>query len=774
LAAAAKPFTDAVKSLDDATGGVLSQTAAAVQQRLQDDYNTVTGQGGAATAAPQSAMDAASASANRGAAGVQEATGAPAQSPDDVLAEAAKPFTDAAKSLDDATGSALSETASAVQQTLQDDYNTLTGQGGAVAPIGVDTGTQLGGEFQQGDARSEGDPGTRSTGGLIGAVPIPSYAESVAPDVVNTLESQPNADIPPEVVNQVLEAGAAPISTDNGLGLGEGPTQPPSVVDTATVGDLQGAPTPPSDVGDLQGAPAPPSDVDAASGAGTGTGAAQARTYDDLNDDQKAYALSLARSTATLDLAGMQAVGDAARAAGLSGDQKAEVVNIVQNQDVPAIGDVIRQAQSQLWGTPDGAPTRTYDDLNDDEKTYALSLARSETSFDFNGMQAAAAAASAAGLTDLQKAQVANIVQFQDTPAISEVANDVRAQLGISQDGAQARTYDDLNDDQKAYALSLAPSMATLDPIGMQAASDAATAAGLTDAQKAQVAYILQDAMTPASSGVTGDSSAAPTFPESDFPGTTSGGGVGTGGFEGTTGSSSGGGASDGGAGYAPTFLDAQSEGRVGSDVGAAGGGAGTTFLDAQVGSDVGAAGGAADLTVPEGAAGAGAGSDPAPAMDAASNGQPSMNFEDLSDGQKNYAAQMDKAMASGSIPAVEAARDAVKASGLSDSEIAQVDHMFDYQDAESIITANKEAYAEAAIPPTRTYDDLNDAEKAYADNLIQARASGNYLDPTPLADAKASGLSDDQINEVAKIVNWQTEGPPADPYPQSPPTTNP
>ena len=74
---------------------------------------------------------------------------------------------------------------------------------------------------------------------------------------------------------------------------------------------------------------------------------------------------------------------------------------------------------------------------------------------------------------------------------------------------------------------------------------------------------------------------------------------------------------------------------------------------------------------------------------------QPIVNFEDLSDGQKNYAAQMDQALASGSIPAVQAARDAVNASGLSDSEIAQVNNMFNYQNAESNITATKEAYAE-------------------------------------------------------------------------------
>ena len=105
------------------------------------------------------------------------------------------------------------------------------------------------------------------------------------------------------------------------------------------------------------------------------------------------------------------------------------------------------------------------------------------------------------------------------------------------------------------------------------------------------------------------------------------------------------------------------------------------------------------------------------------------MTSRDLSDGQKNYAAQMNRCAAVKSIRAVQAAEMPLNTSGLSDSEIAQVNNMFNYQNAESNITATKEAYAEAAIPPTRTYDDLNDAEKAYADKMIQDSASGTYYD---------------------------------------------
>jgi hypothetical protein len=244
-------------------------------------------------------------------------------------------------------------------------------------------------------------------------------------------------------------------------------------------------------------------------------------TYDDLNDAAKTYALSLARSMAAFDLPGMQQASDAATAAGLSDVQKAQVGYIVQYQDTPAVGEAVQQVQSQISGAQDGAPGRTYDDFNDNEKTYANSLARSMATFDLPGMQQASDAATAAGLSDVQKAQVAYIVQYQDTPAIGEIVNQARAQVGItSQDGvaAPARTFDDLNQDEQAYALDLARPMAAADVVGMVNANDAATAAGLSDAQKAEVFSIVQNQLTPATGAASGNvgwwSSTAPSDAE--------------------------------------------------------------------------------------------------------------------------------------------------------------------------------------------------------------------------------------------------------------------
>ena len=451
---------------------------------------------------------------------------------------------------------------------------------------------------------------------------------------------------------------------------------------------------------------------------GVEAGSAPARTYDDLNDDEKTYALSLARSMATVDLGGMQAAGDAATAAGLSDAQKAEVANIVQYQSTPAIGDVVNLAQSQIWGNEDGTvgPARTYDDLNDDEKTYALSLARSMATVDLGGMQAAGDAATAAGLSDTQKAQVANIVQYQDAPAIGEVVRQVQSQLGITQDGAAtpARTYDDLNDDEKTYALSLARSMATVDLGGMQAAGDAATAAGLSDAQKAQVAYIVQDQMTPAPSDASGSSGGA--------------------GFWG------GGGGGVTGGGPAPTFSES------GFPEAASGGGPA-----------------AVDTTMDD----VGAGPTPPSPMDTASGVEagsaPARTYDDLNDDEKTYALSLARSMATVHLGGMQAAGDAATAAGLSDAQKAEVANIVQYQStpaigdvvnlAQSQIWGNEDG----TVGPARTYDDLNDDEKTYALSLARSMATVDLGGMQAAGDAAtAAGLSDTQKAQVANIVQYQ------------------
>ena len=182
-------------------------------------------------------------------------------------------------------------------------------------------------------------------------------------------------------------------------------------------------------------------------------------TYDDLNDAEKTYALSLARSMATLDFPGMQAASDAATAAGLTEDQKLQAAYIVQYQDTPAIGEAAQQAQSQILGTqvarrPGPMTTST----TTRRPTPALRPAAWRP-LDFPGMQAASDAATAAGLSDSQKAQVAYIVQYQDTPAIGEAVNQVRAGSASPEEARRTRPGQGIPRPQSsraAYALSLA------------------------------------------------------------------------------------------------------------------------------------------------------------------------------------------------------------------------------------------------------------------------------------------------------------------------------